>query len=228
MNDQEKTHLTATHGFSKHRIEALTDGIFAVAMTLLVIELKIPEALHGSGETALQHQLLVLIPKYIAWIISFFVLAIFWLSSHRQLHYVRHVDGKILALKLVFLAFVSFMPFASALAGEFVYLFTSQVIYASTMFMLGIMSLLTCRYIYRHPDLCSTAMSEATYRAARFRTNCLLVVALMSIVVANFFSGLGNTAFMLMIPASILARRMEVKFATNAASRANEDKIQSI
>lgn len=68
---------------TKHRLEALTDGIFAVAMTLLVIELKIPEMAHPRTEAQFLGALGHLIPKFIAWLISFFVLAIFWVSHHR-------------------------------------------------------------------------------------------------------------------------------------------------
>ena len=69
-------------GLSKHRLEALTDGIFAVAMTLLVIELKVPQ--HETVRDPLDFAAGIghLIPTFIAWIISFFVLAIFWFSHH--------------------------------------------------------------------------------------------------------------------------------------------------
>ena len=67
---------TGTFYLSKHRLEALTDGIFAVAMTLLVIELKIPETAQIKVPEDLIAALLHLLPKFIAWLISFFVLAI--------------------------------------------------------------------------------------------------------------------------------------------------------
>ena len=71
-------------GLSKHRIEALTDGIYAVAMTLLVIELKLPahELIHSQADliNAVGH----LLPKFIAWLISFLVLSLFWLGHHKS------------------------------------------------------------------------------------------------------------------------------------------------
>jgi uncharacterized membrane protein len=217
-----------TNGYSKHRLEALADGIFAVAMTLLVIELKIPESLHGAGHEKLANQLLAFIPKYIAWIVSFFVLALFWYSSHRQMHFVRYVDGKLIALKIVFLALVSFMPFTASLVGEFVYLFISQVFYSIVMFLLGCVSLMIGSYIYRHPELSGTPMPKAVYHAARFRTSGLLVIALMSMVIAHYFTAMGNMAFMLMIPIGIIARRIEKHLTERALQAAVEDKIQSI
>jgi uncharacterized membrane protein len=218
-----------TTGFTKHRLEALTDGIFAVAMTLLVIELKIPEALHGATHEKLTHQLLELIPKYIAWLVSFFVLALFWFSSHRQMHFVRHIDGKLASLKILFLALVSIVPFTASLTGEFVYLFLSQAIYSSTMFLLGVASLLILRYIYRHPELCGiTPMPYAIYRAAQFRTGGLLVIAIISVMIAYYFTAMGNMAFLLMIPIGIIARRIEKRLSARTVEAANEDKILSV
>ena len=140
-------------GFSKHRVEALADGIFAVAMTLLVIELKLPER-----STILTHQDFVqavasLFPKFQSWVISFFVLAIFWYTHHRQFHYVRVVDGPLVCLNLLYLSFVSLMPFSSALAGEYSGMLFSQIVYSTNMTLLAIGGLLNSRYVFHHPDL---------------------------------------------------------------------------
>src|SRR4249919_1237560 len=90
----------------KHRIEALTDGIYAVAMTLLVIDLRLPDR----GTIATQGELIAhvvhLRPQFIAWVISFLVLSLFWLGHHRHFHYVRAVDGRLIALNLVQLGLV--------------------------------------------------------------------------------------------------------------------------
>ncbi len=75
--------------WSKHRVEGLTDGIFAVAMTLLVIERKVPDPhlIHSRQEFA--QALADLTPKALSWVISFLVLATFWISHHRLFHGVR-------------------------------------------------------------------------------------------------------------------------------------------
>src|SRR4051812_22856647 len=98
----------------KHRLDALTDGIFAVAMTLLVIDLKLPEAAGFQDSAALVHAFGELAPKLISWVISFMVLAFFWWGHSRAFHYVHLVDGKLVLINLCLLAAVSFMPFASS------------------------------------------------------------------------------------------------------------------
>ncbi len=205
-------------GFSKHRLEALTDGIFAVVMTLLVIELKIPESFNGKTDAALLHHLAELTPRVISWVVSFFVLAIFWISNHRQMHFVRVVDSKLVVLTMLFLAFASCMPFSSSLAGPYVMFHTSQIVYGCNMFLMGVISLIICRYIYRHPQLSITPMPLATYHAARFRTCGLLLVAIISIAISYYWRGAGNLAFMLMIPISILARHHEAKYLVTGSN----------
>ena len=82
--------------WSKHRVEGLTVGIFAVAMTLLVIERKVPDPhlIHSRQELA--QALADLTPKALSWVISFLVLATFWISHHRLFHRVRQVDTGLL------------------------------------------------------------------------------------------------------------------------------------
>lgn len=96
----------------KHRIEALVDGIYAVAMTLLVIDLRLPEHAHLASEEALRGALVGLVPNLISWLVSFFVLAIFWIANHRLYSYVRHADQRLLWLTVLSLSGASLRPFA--------------------------------------------------------------------------------------------------------------------
>ncbi len=202
--------------YNKHRIEALGDGIFAVAMTLLVIELKLPEhgTVHNNAE--LMSAVIQLIPKFVAWFISFFVLALFWLGHHRLFHYVRHVDGKLLAYSILQLGFASLMPFASALSGEYGGALFSQVFYSAIMASLAIMSLLMGGYIYRHHELTMTPMPEVVYRGMRIRTLGLVIISVCAVVIAAYIPFAGNMAFMLMFFVSIAVRRMEAQAAKNS------------
>lgn len=93
---------------SKHRLEALIDGIFAVALTLLVIEIKLPEpavvASHGMVHAVAQQ-----FPTFLAWMISFLVLGIFWSAQQRLFHFVRSVDEQLTWLTIAYLSLVSLL-----------------------------------------------------------------------------------------------------------------------
>ncbi len=196
-------------GLSVHRLEALTDGIFAVAMTLLVIELKLPEhtALKATG--GLAPALLHLLPRVMAWVISFFVLALFWFGHYRTFAHVRRSDGKLTALCLVQLGFVSLMPFSSALVGEHGQESISQIIYSINMLALAVVALLTARHIHRHPDTHFMAMPVASYRGARVRLIGLMVISLVAVLIQLVLPSAGNAAFMLMPLVMALSRRTE-------------------
>ncbi len=196
--------------FSKHRVEALTDGIFAVAMTLLVIELKLPDHASLASQREFIEAVASLVPKFQSWVISFFVLAIFWYTHHRQFHYVRVVDGKLLWLNILYLSFVSLMPFSSALAGEYSRMLFAQIVYSANMTLLAIGGLLNNHYVFHHHELWSEPITRGYYRGSLFRTGGLIAVAVGAVGISMVIPGAGNAAFMLMIPISIISKRLEV------------------
>ena len=200
-----------TVGQSPHRIEALTDGIFAVAMTLLVIELKFPEHvdIHTSAELA--QAMANLSPKFLSWIISFMVLALFWIAHHRIFSSVRHVTGRLIGLNIFQLAFVSFMPFCSALIGEYGgALLLSQIVYSTNMVLLAVFSLALARYVFRHPELSSLPMSRGAYRGALVRNFALIAISAIAVGVGFFtVPAIGNIAYALMAIVMPLSRRFE-------------------
>jgi len=205
-------------GLSKHRLEALTDGIYAVAMTLLVLELKLPEAHAPISESGFADLLLHLIPKFVAWLISFFILAIFWLSHQRAFHYVRTVDAKLLWINVVSLAFASLLPFSSALVGEYGRLFAPQVVYAGNMAALALCAIWQLHHLQKHPELCHPSpFPPHIAKAALFRCWSLAAVAALAVVIAIFEPRLATLAFISMVPIGRVARRIEARAAEPAA-----------
>lgn len=199
------------HGYLPlHRSEALTDGIFAVAMTLLVIELKLPDVDRLQSSRELAGALGALLPQAIAWLISFFVLALFWTAHHRVFSHVRRADTTLVWLNLIQLAFVSLMPFSCALIGEKGVLL-AQVVYSSNMAMLAVTGLLIARHVLRHPELGSAPMPLAIYLGARLRIGVLIAISVVAVFLAWLvpWPGAGNMAFMLMAVITPISRRME-------------------
>jgi uncharacterized membrane protein len=182
---------------SKHRIEALVDGIFAVAMTLLVIELRLPEHLHVASDGELRSALAQLIPTFCSWLVSFMVLAIFWLANHRLFSYLRHVDGALIGFTILMLGGVCLLPFASAINSQYASQL-AQLIYASTMILIGFGSLLVANHIYRHPQLCGHAMDKDSYRGVCVRTGGVILITALTVPLAGQYPGLANTAFLLL------------------------------
>jgi TMEM175 potassium channel family protein len=96
------------------RLEAFSDGVFAIAITLLVLQIGVPEA----GEGELWHALAAEWPSFAAFTVSFFVIGIIWVNHHGVIDRLQRVDRTVLFLTLALLFFVAFIPFPTALLAE--------------------------------------------------------------------------------------------------------------
>ena len=102
-----------------NRIEAFSDGVFAIVVTLLVLELKVPSLTDHASVAELAHALREILPKFLSWLISFIIVCKFWLNHHHILALARHADYGFVWLNSIFLLGQSFIPFPSALMGEY-------------------------------------------------------------------------------------------------------------
>jgi len=101
------------------RIEAFSDGVFAIVVTLLVLELKVPALKDHASVSELAHALVDLLPNFLSWLISFIIVCKFWLNHHHLLGLARHANYAMVWLNSIFLMGQSFIPFPTALMGEY-------------------------------------------------------------------------------------------------------------
>ena len=116
---------------NKTRLEAFSDGVIAIIITIMVLELKIP---HGSD----WHSLQTLAPKFLSYIISFVYIAIYWSNHHHLLQTLKHVNGSVLWSNTHLLFWLSLVPFATAWAGENHFAELPVAIYSFIMLMAGV------------------------------------------------------------------------------------------
>ena len=198
---------TGSLQLSKHRIEALVDGIFAVAMTLLVIDLRLPEHAHIATQAQLGEALLALAPNLISWLISFVVLAMFWMANHRLYSQLRHVDVALSWSTILMLGGVSLLPFASAVNAKMASQ-VAQLVYSSVMIVIAVGALLATNHIYRTPQLCAHPMDRAAWRSACVRTIGLIVIAALAVPLAGWLPGYANFAYLLIFALRPLANAL--------------------
>ena len=127
---------------NKSRLEAFSDGVIAIIITIMVLELKIP---HGSDWHSLQN----LVPKFISYVISFIYIAIYWNNHHQLLHTVKYVTGSILWSNTHLLFWLSLVPFATAWAGENHFDKLPVAIYSFIMLMAGVSYFILSRTIIK-------------------------------------------------------------------------------
>lgn len=101
------------------RIDAFSDGVFAIVVTLLVLELRVPEISGAHISEGLRHGLQELFPKFISFVVSFFYICIYWYNHHQLFHLVKKIDHGLFWLNSFFLLFLTFIPFPTALVGSY-------------------------------------------------------------------------------------------------------------
>src|SRR5512140_3201239 len=124
MRQPMSTETVAIHNSSvaigKHRVEALADGLFAIVMTLLVLELKVPEVPHHLTNAELLHELAPMWRVLFSFVLTFFLASMFWMSQQAILAATRLLDRRGAVLHLTAMMFVAFMPFSTAMLGHYI------------------------------------------------------------------------------------------------------------
>ncbi|HTO47910.1 MAG TPA: TMEM175 family protein [Burkholderiales bacterium] len=168
----------------KGRIEALTDGIFAVAMTLLVLDLRLPETLAAIDDAGLRKALLALLPKLESYVISFLVLCIFWLGHHRLMHLVRGVDHLFLWRNLLFILFITFVPFSTSLMGQYRSLDDAPLVYGVNLGLVLAAQFLMWRHALFHLSDAAQGEVAARWRAVRDRYVIAFTIVAAAVLLA--------------------------------------------
>lgn len=128
---------SAIAGRGLERLAALSDGVFAIVMTLLILEIHVPELAEGATEGALWAGLLELAPRFLTYLLSFLTLGIFWVGQQTQFNHFERADRDLTWIHIAFLAFVAIMPFTTSLLAEHIELRLALVIYWAQIFVLG-------------------------------------------------------------------------------------------
>lgn len=132
------------------RLEAFSDGIFAIAITLLILEIKVPQVNSNEGTTSLASGLFALWPSYFAYIFSFIMIGIFWANHHYVFNLYERSNRIFKLINLFFLMFISFLPFPTAVLARYItdtqQRQTAIILYALTLFVTVLMWLFMWLY----------------------------------------------------------------------------------
>jgi uncharacterized membrane protein len=136
-------------GRNLDRLAALSDGIFAVSMTLLVLDLHVPELASGAGEADLWSALVNMVaPRILPYLMSFLTLGIFWVGQQTQLNYFERSDRTLTWIHLGFLLAVTLTPFSTGLLASFITNKVAIIVYWLNILLLGVMLFASWRYAY--------------------------------------------------------------------------------
>ncbi|TGK04803.1 DUF1211 domain-containing protein [Leptospira semungkisensis] len=166
---QKHTHYNQLAGQKIQRSEAIADGIFAVALTLLVLDIRVPlkEAIHSEAD--LCFALIALAPKFLSYLLSFVTLGIFWMAHTVQYTFIVRSDRHLTWLSILYLLFVSLLPFSTSLLSEYMHYKMAIGIYWLNIFALGATVYLHWRYAYKKDFLDPEIPNKAEVNHAQTR-----------------------------------------------------------
>ena len=181
----------------KSRIEAFSDGVFAIVITLLVLEIKVPSLAGEPSDAALVAALIDELPVVVSCAASFFIIAIFWVSHHQFWHSLRHADWSLLWLNNLLLLFVVFIPIPTWMIGTYPTLRTPAATFGAVMACAGLAFLAMRAYARRQEGL--SEVTPAEIRRAMIRSAIGPAINISGAVVA-LWEPLGAFAIYLAAP----------------------------
>ena len=177
-------------------------------MTLLVLNLKLPEGIKMNTDAEVWRQLAALRGHFLIYALSFVVLGTYWVGNHFQFHFVRKVDRGFLWLNLLFLLFITLLPFSTNLVGGSHDLHIPVVVYGINVLLLSLILLVSLRYLTQRPGLCHEGLT-ASLVADSYRRLLLVALGCAASIAISFYSP-GIAVWLLLAVHFLVARRQRV------------------
>ncbi|MDO5835964.1 MAG: TMEM175 family protein [Methanobacterium sp.] len=177
------------------RIETLVDGIFAIAMTLLVLSIGVPDVSSALTEAAFQQQLGDLLPKILMYALSFWILAGFWRVNHQQFFFIKRSNATMITINVCWLLFIALVPFSTEIIGEFGSYFTASVIFQLNLFFAGVLYCVNWIYAVRK-GLIDENLDEASQRMVTRTSMILPFLSLIALALSYYVFAWANLVYM--------------------------------
>ena len=196
--------MTESGGRGSHtgRIEAFSDGVFAIAITLLIIEIGVP---HATLTESLSEKLVHLWPSYLGYAISFLVIGTVWANHHNRFRLISRSDHVLLFLNVLFLMCVAFIPFPTALLAEYIreeeHRITAVAVYSGTLAVTAVFFTLLWLYAAGNYRLVDRRVDPSLLRAMtrRYVLGMLLYVAAFALAFVSAAASLALIVILALI-----------------------------
>ena len=174
--------------FGKGRLESLTDGVFAIIMTILVFNISVPELiLFTEGDLAserLSAKFADLWPDFLAYVISFSTLGVFWVAHHRIFRWILYVDRPLIWINISFLMIIGLIPFSTTLLTQYLDSQNSIFAFSFNAILAGLLIYVIYYYVKRNPDLVDKSIQALIEKSSSRR----IVATILTYSVAIIFS----------------------------------------
>ena len=183
------------------RLEQLADGIFAIVMTILVFELRIPDILQISSNQDVLGALREMLPLFLSYILSFAMLFTYWRAHHFFISvYAKNLDTTLTNINAIFFLFVGFVPFTTSLLGKLPELEYPIIIFALNVILLGATLYVMRRYVFHSPHIKNPEVEHAEIVRGTIRTLVPVFFAILAIPLCFYSKGFA----MILLTAAII------------------------
>jgi uncharacterized membrane protein len=180
------------------RLVFFSDAVFAIAITLLSLEIRLPANIGPLSNAELFQQILAIWPKYLAFAISFLVIGLFWASHHRKFRLIQGYDNNLISLNLLLLMTIAFIPFPTSLISEYGNR-TATIFYASVLILAGLLSIAIWLYASHKNRLIDPLLDIRQRRREIVGPLLSIAIFVLSIGLAFIDVGLARLSWVLII-----------------------------
>jgi uncharacterized membrane protein len=191
-------------GTDIERTVFFSDAVFAIAITLLALDLRVPQISESAATSELPNALLELWPNAFSFLVSFWIIGSYWLAHHRIFHHVRAYDRGLLLINLLFLMWIVLLPFSSSLIGEYENLQLPVIVYAVHNILAG---LTLSRHALKDGRLVKTDLDPRAVRYNNLRALFLPTVFVVSIGISFISAEIARGSWLLAFLAGPVLQR---------------------
>jgi uncharacterized membrane protein len=192
------------------RLIFFSDAIFAIVMTLLILEIRAPVDVPSNvAATEVPSLVWALWPKFFSYVLSFLVIGTYWIAHHQIFRYVRSYNRSLLWLNLVFLLSISFIPFPTDLLGEYGELRFSVIFYAASLGMARLLLAVVWWYIVAGPILTGDELDPGMARYHLFRSLAIPALFFLSIGISLVSVNAAVASWLLLFVADLVMWRLQ-------------------
>ncbi|MDD1775271.1 MAG: DUF1211 domain-containing protein [Methanobacterium sp.] len=189
------------------RLETLVDGIFAIAMTILVLTLTVPDITGPLSNLIIQEQLYEILPNFISIVVSFTLLAVFWNIHHRIFKQIKYVNAVLLWINIIWLFFIVMVPFSASLVGDYGKYPISHIIF--NLNLLGIASFLYLNWFFAYKNEFIHEKIDKNQINTTKKLNSLFIgIAIVALIVSFFIPQWAELTYLLIIPLEEIIKRI--------------------
>jgi uncharacterized membrane protein len=207
MSDEDEN--SKSRGYRLDRVLSLSDGVFAFAVTLLVLDLVVPALSPNASSIDLWQGLAKEYTSFINYILSFFIAAIWWNSHHRNFEHIRDSNTTLRMLNMFFLIWIALLPFFTKILDQYHNLQLSVALYATDQAAAGIFLTIIWLYASRTNHMVDKNMKKTAIRFSTIRNIITPIFFLISIGISFIDPNLASFSWYGLIPIFIIVLRLE-------------------